>query len=180
MHHFWKLHEFCMCAETHQSLQSPYTRAVICLVAPKLVAFARHVLDGATTQELLCCTRLLTATTGKDMFNAPDDFFVRGGLRWRNCLTVYTDGAKSMTRQMKGFIALVRQVNIDVLFTHCMAPREFLASKEFSSDLGAVMSHVLGHLNILNLSLQGRPVTLVTAADTIRVFCSKRRAGWAT
>ncbi|CAN7994905.1 unnamed protein product [Ixodes pacificus] len=47
---------------------------------PQLVVFVRYLSDGATVQEeFLCCLKLKTTTTGRDIFDALNEFFCK----WR-------------------------------------------------------------------------------------------------
>jgi hypothetical protein len=45
------------------------------------------------------------------------------------CVGICTDGAPSMVGSIKGFITLAKQININIIHTHCFLHREALISK---------------------------------------------------
>lgn len=130
---------------------------------PQLVTFVRYLAGNLIVEEFLCCIELGTTTTGKDIFDALNEFFLSKGLSWCKCIAVCTDGARAMTGIVKGFIALVRQVNSSIMFTHCMIHREALASKELSAELTVVMNHVVRTIN----SIKSKP----KAIRLFKVLC---------
>lgn len=113
----------------------------------------RYVSSGVTVQEFLCCIKLKKSTMGKDISDVLNEFLVKGGLSWSKCITICTDGAKAMTEHVRGLIGLIRQVNKNILFTHCMIHRGALASKELGSELMVATNHVVKIVN----SLKSKP-----------------------
>ncbi|XP_064468657.1 zinc finger BED domain-containing protein 5-like [Ornithodoros turicata] len=131
---------------------------------PHLMVFVRYIDSGKIAEEFLCCIELKVGTTGKDFFYAIDDFFQHHEISWNSCTAVCTDRARAMTRNMKGFLGLVKQANSAVVFTHCKVCREALASKSMRAPLMNVLDHVVKVVN----SIKSRPkaVHLFRAPNT--------------
>lgn len=55
-----------------------------------------------------------------------------------------------MTEIVKGFIALIRQVN-NIMFTNCIIHREALSSKELSAERLVVMNPVVRSIRSIKL-----------------------------
>ncbi|GMH35000.1 hypothetical protein BSKO_02861 [Bryopsis sp. KO-2023] len=118
----------------------------------QLMVFARYVGDKDVEEEFLFCEPLTTTTTGADVFNMCDKFFIDEGLDWNNCVALCVDGAPSMLGARNGFVARVKRVNANVHAIHCLLHRENLAAKRLSDDLGGVMQDVIVIVNYIKSS----------------------------
>jgi hypothetical protein len=67
-------------------------------------------------------------------------------LTWDLCVGICTDGAQSMTGCLKGF---VKEVNPDVVCTHCFLHREALVAKTIGDDLKEVLETVVKMVNFI-------------------------------
>lgn len=59
----------------------------------QLLANKRFVDGDSITENFLFCKRLLENTTREEIFRVTSDYFEQGGLEWKNCNSVCTDGA---------------------------------------------------------------------------------------
>ena len=55
----------------------------------QLIAFVRYVDTDDIYENVLFCKTLEGKTTGEDIFNVVNDFFIENELDWRNCMSVY-------------------------------------------------------------------------------------------
>ena len=63
--------------------------------------------------------------------------------------TSSTDGAASMTGRYKGFVSRVKEVNPDVMATHCFLHREALVAKTLPKELSAVLDDAVHIVNFI-------------------------------
>ncbi|GFU10156.1 SCAN domain-containing protein 3 [Trichonephila clavipes] len=80
----------------------------------QLIAFVRFIHENDIINQFLCCRELPDFTT---------------------------DGAPAMTGHLTGFVAHVKELNEDILVTHCFLHREALVTKFLPSDLKIVLEH---------------------------------------
>lgn len=69
------------------------------------MAFVRFSNDSEMVEQFLFCKELIE-TKGEDIFKCVSGFFSQNGLMWKWCVAVCTDGAPSMTGNVRGFVAL--------------------------------------------------------------------------
>jgi hypothetical protein len=67
----------------------------------------------------------------------------------KKTVTECTDGAKSMTGNVKGFVAKVREVNSDTGFHHCLLHHEVLVAKTLPPALKEVLDEVVKIVNFI-------------------------------
>ncbi|XP_051989866.1 SCAN domain-containing protein 3-like [Xyrauchen texanus] len=118
-------------------------------VSGKLIAFVRYVDIDDIYENVLFCKSLDGKTTGEDLFNVVDNFFIENELDWRNCKSVCTDGAASITGRVKGFMARIRNKHPEVQWNHCVIHREALASKNISPVLHDVLNDSIKVINFI-------------------------------
>lgn len=73
-------------------------------------------------------------------------YLEKGGLKWKNCTIVCTDGAAAMVRNTKGFVSRVKKINPDVIVMHCFLHCEAPVAKTLQADLVPVMDDVVHKL----------------------------------
>lgn len=115
----------------------------------QLIAFIRYVRHGKINNQILFCLELKQTTKGQDVFNLVDDNIKSRSLQWKNCVSICTDGAPSMLGKIKGFAALVLEVNPLVKVVHCMIHREALMTKILPENLQLVMNQVVKIVNFI-------------------------------
>ncbi len=115
----------------------------------QLLAFVRFVNDEDITENFFCCKELTETTKGVDVFNTMTSYLESLNLSWHLCVGVCTDGAPSMTGCLKGFVALVKEVNPSVASTHCFLHREALIAKTIGDDLKGVLETAVKMVNYI-------------------------------
>uniref|UniRef100_A0AAY5KSP4 DUF4371 domain-containing protein n=1 Tax=Esox lucius TaxID=8010 RepID=A0AAY5KSP4_ESOLU len=120
----------------------------------QLIAFVRYVDINDIYENVLICKSLEGKTTGEDLFNVVNNFFIENELDWKNCMSVCTDRAASITGCVKGLMARIRNKHPEVQWNHCVIHREALASKNISP----VLHDVLNDSNKLINFIKSRPL----------------------
>ena len=67
-------------------------------------------------------------------------------------MAVCSDGAPSMLGVHVGFVSYVKEVNPNIIITHCMIHREALVARELQPELHAVMKDVIKIVNYIKSS----------------------------
>lgn len=114
-------------------------------------SYVRHQGQEDMEEEFLFCRPLQTRTRGEDIFMMVDSFFREEGLNWKQCYSVFCDGAPAMLGARQGFIARVKQEKC-VVIVHCLVHRENLAAQKLSKDLHKVMQEVIQIVNFIKAS----------------------------
>jgi hypothetical protein len=94
---------------------------IVCYVF--LFRFSYFVISGDITQQFLFCKPLQEITKGQDILDVVDSYFSSCDLSWKSCISICTDGAPSVLGSMKEFVALSKQKNPAIVFTHFPAQR---------------------------------------------------------
>ncbi|XP_068104034.1 SCAN domain-containing protein 3-like [Hyperolius riggenbachi] len=114
-----------------------------------LLGFGRFVDGTEIIEQFLFCRKLAEKNTGNDIFTSVNSFLKETGLKWTNCCAVCNDGAPAMTGRFKGFVALVKRENPNVITTHCFLHREALVSKTVGPELKTVLDEVIKMVNYI-------------------------------
>jgi hypothetical protein len=77
-----------------------------------VIAFVRFINEGEITENFLCCKELPETTKGQDIFNTLSVYLEGSLLSWECCIGICTDGAPSMTGKIKGFVSLVKTIQM--------------------------------------------------------------------
>ncbi|GJQ85848.1 hypothetical protein Trydic_g15311 [Trypoxylus dichotomus] len=79
-----------------------------------------------------------------------DKFIIENYLYWEKCISVCTDGARSVSDPYGGLQALIRSEAPYVMWTHCIIiHREALAAQPMSSQLNLVLKRVVDVINYI-------------------------------
>jgi hypothetical protein len=65
------------------------------------------------------------------------------------CVGIYTDGPPSMIGSTKGFITLAKQININIIHTHCFLHCEALIAKTLPQELKAILDQTITMVNYI-------------------------------
>lgn len=114
-----------------------------------LLVIVRFLKDFDFEEHLLLCHPLTGRTTGKDVFEAIDVYFVKKGIQWLKCVGLTTDGGKAMEGCYAGLRARVAEVAPRVKWTHCCIHRQSLASKPLPPDLRKVLDEAVKIVNFI-------------------------------
>ena len=115
----------------------------------QLLANVRFINGDAITENFLFYKRLPVNTTGEEIFRVTSDYFEQGGLEWKNCISICTDGAAAMVGRYKGFVSRIREKQPEVIITHCFLHREALVAKTLPADLASVLNTVVSIVNFI-------------------------------
>ncbi|KAM4808386.1 zinc finger BED domain-containing protein 5-like [Rhinophrynus dorsalis] len=115
----------------------------------QLLAFIRFIYNDRIIEQFLCCLELPMRTRGEDIFKTLDCFMKENNLHWLNCVGICTDGAPAMLGSIKGFIALAKKENENIIITHCFLHREALVAQTIGNDLKKVMDKVVQMVNYI-------------------------------
>ncbi|GFV63861.1 SCAN domain-containing protein 3 [Trichonephila clavipes] len=115
----------------------------------QLIVFVRFIHENDIINQFLCCRELPDFTTGKHIFQVISSYFEEIKVSWKSCIDICTDGAPAMTRHIKGFVAHVKELNEDILVTHCFLHREALVTKFLPSDLKIVLEQCVKMVNYI-------------------------------
>lgn len=134
----------------------------------QVLAFVRFISEKSLVEQFLFCKELPESTTGVDIFQLVNSYINTAGLSWQSCLSICTDGCPAMVGHLKGFLALVKKENPDIIFTHCFLHREALAAKSLVPELNDVLQSVVKMVNFIkSRPLKARLFTsLCSAMDT--------------
>lgn len=116
---------------------------------PQVLTFVRFISESELIEQFLFCKDLPETTTGLDIFQLVDNYFSTASLSWQSCLSVCTDGCPAMVGHLKGFLALVKKENPDIIFTHCFLHREALVAKSLVPELNDVLQTVIKMVNFI-------------------------------
>ena len=115
----------------------------------QLLVFIRFIQNDKIIEQLLCCLELPMRTRGEDIFRTVDCFMKENNLPWINCVGICTDGAPSMVGSTKGFTALAKKENENIITVHCFLHREALVAQTIGTELRAVMDKVVQMVNYI-------------------------------
>ncbi|XP_063785805.1 zinc finger BED domain-containing protein 5-like [Pseudophryne corroboree] len=115
----------------------------------QLLAFSRFVCNEEFIEQFLFCKILPETTKGQDIFDVVNTYFTSHNLSWELCISICTDGAPSMSGRVKGFVALAKQKNPAIVFTHCFLHREALISKSVVPELQKVLDETIKMVNYI-------------------------------
>ena len=73
----------------------------------QLLAFIRFIKNDKFINEFLFCDELKTTTKGEDIFDMVNKNVMLFNLKWKNCVSVCTDGCPSMRGNHKGFVTII-------------------------------------------------------------------------
>uniref|UniRef100_A0A2S2QQH2 Zinc finger BED domain-containing protein 5 n=1 Tax=Sipha flava TaxID=143950 RepID=A0A2S2QQH2_9HEMI len=135
-----------------------------------MIGFVRFVVGYDIINQFLCLKELKTSTRGKDIFETINVFFENNGISWSDCVGICTDGAPSMTVNIKGFVTLAKMKNPLIVKTHCFIHREALMTKTLGSDLNSILINAVRIVNYI----KGKPLKSRIFAE----ICNSMDAGF--
>lgn len=100
-------------------------------------------------EDLLFCKPILTNCRARELFAVLNNFFLESNLEWKYCVGLCTDGARAMSGRFGGLRALIQNVAVNAIWTHCLIHREALASQQLSGDLNGVLEVVVKTVNFI-------------------------------
>jgi hypothetical protein len=99
-------------------------------------------------EHYLFCKELQKQTSGKEIFKVINEYFNTNKISWKNCVSLYTDGAAAMTGRIRGLASEVRSEKPDVQIIHCFIHREVLMSNSLPLEL-STLNDIIKMVNVV-------------------------------
>ncbi len=122
-----------------------------------LLVFVRYDFNNSIENNLLLCQELKLKTTGENIFNCINDYISINNIDWNKCVSVCTDGAKSMLGNLSGAVTRIKEVAKNCSGVHCILHRYALVTKKIPESLKNVLDEAVKIINFIkNRPLQTR------------------------
>ena len=95
---------------------------------------------------VLCALLLPANTTATELFKSLNDY-ISGKLKWSFCVSTCMDRVASVTGQLSGYTAWVKQVTSKCESMHRVIHREMLASQKMSPERNNILQDVIKIIN---------------------------------
>lgn len=115
----------------------------------QLIGFIWFIHNNKISNQFFFYKELIKHTKGQDIFEIVNSYFKQSNISWKICVGICTDGAPSMVGSIKGFITLAKQININIIHTHCFLHREALIAKTLPQELKAVLDQTITMVNYI-------------------------------
>jgi len=115
----------------------------------QLLVYVRYIHEGVVEEEMLFCRPLSTTTKAEDIFFVLNTYMENNSIRWDNCISVCTDGARNMTGKKSGLAAKILSINSRIMWNHCIIHREALVAKKLPADLKDVLDFSVKVINFI-------------------------------
>ncbi|XP_042236440.1 protein ZBED8-like [Homarus americanus] len=186
--------------ELYQNLDLPQHKSLVLKASYKAAyRIAKQKKPHTIGETLVKPCALEMVELAIDILEMVNSFFAKQNFDWKKNLgTLCTDGAPAMLGNTSGFAALVKKEAPQVIVTHCFLHRgqilkrlielraevslffrekesplsEQFGSEEFIHGL-AYLADIFGHMNEVNLAIQGPRVTIMDAAERLQAFLAK-------
>ncbi|XP_072380753.1 protein FAM200C-like [Diabrotica undecimpunctata] len=106
-----------------------------CNLEIQFIASVRFICESNVIEQFLFYKDLPENTTGLDIFQLVNSYFITTGLSWLFCLSICTGDCPG---HLTGLLALVQMENPDIIFTHSFLHREALVAKSLMPELNVV------------------------------------------
>jgi len=121
-----------------------------------LLVFVRYEFGFSIEEDLLICEALESNTTGAEIFNLVNKYFITNGISWDNCIDVCTDGAKAMVGKTAGAVSRIKSIAKSCSSSHCIIHRQALAVKNMPLSLKTVLEESVKIINFI----KSRPLNM--------------------
>ncbi|XP_023226698.1 zinc finger BED domain-containing protein 5-like [Centruroides sculpturatus] len=115
----------------------------------QLLAYIRYIDGNVIATNFFFCKQLPERATGEEIFRVTNEYVLKNELKWKDCVSVCTDGAAAMTGRVKGFVAQVREINSNIRCDHCLIHREAIVAKSLPPSLKVVLDEVVKVVNFV-------------------------------
>ncbi|PNF33765.1 hypothetical protein B7P43_G10211, partial [Cryptotermes secundus] len=118
----------------------------------QLLAYIRYIDGDVIATNFFFRKELPERATGEEVFRVTNEYVHHlSELKWKDCVSVCTDGAASMTGRVKGFVAKVRKVNPNMRCDHSLIHGEAIVAKSLPFSLKVVLDEVVKVVNLIKL-----------------------------
>jgi hypothetical protein len=115
----------------------------------QLIAYITYIQGESLKTNFFFCKNHPGKTTEEEIFRVMDVYTRENNLSWKDCVSICTDGAASMTGKVKGFKAEVHEVKPEIRFGHCFLHREATVAKTLPVPLQSVLDEVVKIVNFV-------------------------------
>jgi hypothetical protein len=121
-----------------------------------LLVFVRCQFEHSIQEDLLICKALESNTTGAEIFNLVNNYFIENGISWDNCIDVCTDGGKAMVGKTAGAVSRIKAIAKNCSSSHCIIHSQALAVKNMPLSLKTVLDESVKIINFI----KSRPLNM--------------------
>ena len=118
----------------------------------QLLVYVRFVGSTTIEEKMLFCRTLEMTTKAEDVLKVVDAYFHEKDMNWMKLVDVCTDGARAMLGCRSGFVARIKQKNLDVVGTHCIIHPEALVSRTLPMAMQNKPAIIICIVNCINAS----------------------------
>jgi hypothetical protein len=115
----------------------------------QLLVFVRYANASLIKEDFLFCEAVTETTRAVDILEMVNSFFRAHSLSWDNVGSICTDGAPAMLGKSSGFATLVKNINPQIVSSHCILHRHALASKTLPVNCKEVLDVVVKVVNFI-------------------------------
>ncbi|GFX52866.1 SCAN domain-containing protein 3 [Trichonephila clavipes] len=115
------------------------------------IAYVRFWDGMSAVEELLFCKPIKLKATAIALLDILSNFINEANIEWKNCVGIFTYGARTMSGRFKSIQVLVKQKSPLCIWTHYMIHRETLDSKEMSPGLNIVLMTAVTVVNYIKM-----------------------------
>ncbi|GBL93765.1 SCAN domain-containing protein 3 [Araneus ventricosus] len=116
-----------------------------------LIVYARFSDGMSVVEEPLFCKPIELEATGLALFAILNNFIIEVNTECKNCVGIFTHGARTIPEKFQSIQALVKQKSPQCVWTHCKIQKGALASKEMSPGLNIVLTTVVTVENCIKM-----------------------------
>lgn len=120
--------------------------------ASQLLFYCRYIAEDKINEELLFIKSLTKTSKGTDIFEALSQFLKEHNISWNKIVGICTDGAPSMMGSRSGFLKLAKDMNENIIASHCVIHRQALAAKTLPDDLKNALQTTIDVVNFIKTS----------------------------
>ena len=111
------------------------------------LVYVRFIYNNDVREEMLFIKSLPETTSGEDICDHIKQYFNDKGTPLTNCIA--SDGAKTMTGKVKGFVSRMKAVAPHISHVYCIVHRQHLAAKRVGGDMEELLNAAIHAINFV-------------------------------
>lgn len=112
------------------------------------IVFVRHIWQEDVHEDISFCKPIIRGTA-EVIFNVIDSHIKGKGIQWKNCVGIYTDGARALCGKQSSVVTRILEQSPYASWTHCSLHREALVSKALPDDFKTVLNTAVKIVNYI-------------------------------